>query len=153
MQISEFIDEDLIKTELESETKEEVLKELTTLLTRKYPELKEDEIVNLLIEREKLGSTGIGNGVAIPHGKLKDGNHIYIAFGVSKKGIDFDAIDGKPVHIFALLLAPESQPAKHLQALAKISRILKKEEIRQKLLNSGSSEEFLKVIEEEDKKL
>ncbi len=153
MQISEYIDEELIETQLHSSTKEDVLKELTRLLTRKFPELKEKEIVSLLIDREKLGSTGIGNGVAIPHGKLKNGEKIYVAFGVSKDGIDFDAIDGKPVHIFALLLAPESQPAKHLQALAKISRILKKNDVRDKLLNSNSAKEFLKVIEEEDKKL
>ena len=153
MQISEYIDEELIETELKSSSKEEVLKELTSLLTKKFPELNEEEIVSLLIEREKLGSTGIGNGVAIPHGKLKDGDRIYVAFGVSKKGVDFDAIDGKPVHLFALLLAPESQPAKHLQALAKISRILKKEKVRETLINANSPAEFLKVIEEEDKKL
>ncbi len=153
MQLSKYLDEDLIEPELKSTTKEEVLTELTNILTKKFPELNREEIITILKEREKLGSTGIGNEVAIPHGKLKKGEDVYLAFGRTTKGINFDSIDGKPVKIFLLLLAPESRPTIHLQALAKISRILKKQDVREKILNAKDAKEIFKIIEEEDSKL
>ena len=153
MRISEYIDEDLVEPDLKGDSKEGVIRELSSLVSKKFPELNGEEIYNLLLERESLGSTGIGNGVAIPHGKLKNGERIYLAFGRSRRGVDFDAMDGKPVHLFFLLLAPESKPAVHLQALAKISRILKKSEVREKLMNASSAEEIVNVLREEDSKL
>ena len=104
----------------------------------------------MLLEREKLGSTGIGDGIAIPHGKLKGLDRLVISFGRSRQGIDFDAIDGKPVHIFFLLMAPESSTGQHLKALAKISRMLKDPDFRSDLMAAKSAEEIYRKIAEKD---
>ena len=154
MKISEFLDEQLIKINLKSKTKEDVLEELSEVLSDRYNELDKNNLVRILKDREKLGSTGIGMGVAIPHGKLKiEEDKLYIAIGISKNGVEFDSIDGKPVNIFFVLLAPEQATKKHLQALAKISRILKKKDIRESMINANSPEEVLKIIKGEDKKI
>jgi len=154
MKISEYLDEELINADLKSHVKVEVLEELSTILSAKYKELKKEEVIKVLTEREKLGSTGIGMGVAIPHGKLKiKEDKLYIAIGVSKEGVEFDSMDGNPVNIFFVLLAPEQSTKKHLQALAKISRILKKKPLRDAIISSGTSSEILKIIKEEDEKI
>ena len=110
------------------------------------------ETVGVILEREKLGSTGIGDGVAIPHGKMKGLSRILCAFGRSKKGIDFDAVDGKPVHIFFLLLAPEDSAGLHIQMLSRISRILRDPSFRKRLIEEGDDKELFANIVEEDKK-
>ena len=154
MKISEYLSLDLINYDLKSKNKQEVINELATLLSSKYPELNHDTIITILNEREKLGSTGIGYGIAIPHGKLKiNSDKLYISLGISKKGIDFNAIDGKPVYIFFVLLAPEQATKKHLMALAKISRILKKSTLKEKIINATSKEDIYKMIKEEDEKI
>ncbi|HQC23908.1 MAG TPA: PTS sugar transporter subunit IIA, partial [Syntrophales bacterium] len=104
----------------------------------------------VLLEREKLGSTGIGDGIAIPHGKLKGLERLVISFGRSRQGVDFDAIDGKPVHIFFLLMAPESSTGQHLKALAKISRMLKDPGFRSDLMAAENAEEIYRKIAEKD---
>ena len=108
--------------------------------------------MGVILEREKLGSTGIGEGVAIPHGKMKGIDHILCAFGRSKKGIDFDAVDGKPVHIFFLLLAPEDSAGLHIQMLSRISRILRDPSFRKQLTEQGDDRDLYANIVEEDKK-
>ena len=100
--------------------------------------------------RESLGSTGIGDGVAIPHGKVSDLHELVVAFGRSKKGIAFDAIDGKPVHLFFLLLAPENSTGQHLKALAKISKMLKTPNFRKKLIEAKTKSDLYKAIVEQD---
>jgi PTS system nitrogen regulatory IIA component len=107
-------------------------------------------MIEVLLDREKLGSTGIGDGIAIPHGKLKGLDSLVIAFGRSHDGIDFDSIDGKPVHIFFLLMAPESSTGQHLKALAKISRMLKDPAFRSNLMSAKSTEELYRNISDKD---
>jgi PTS system nitrogen regulatory IIA component len=107
-------------------------------------------MVDVLLDREKLGSTGIGDGIAIPHGKLKGLESLVISFGRSRGGIDFESIDGKPVHIFFLLMAPESSTGQHLKALAKISRMLKDPEFRSDLMSAKNTEEIYRKIAEKD---
>jgi PTS system nitrogen regulatory IIA component len=107
-----------------------------------------EAMLNVLLEREKLGSTGIGDGIAIPHGKMSGLNDLMISFGRSKDGIDFNAMDGKPVHLFFLLMAPENSAGQHLKILAKLSRMLKDTNFRKKLMSAKSKDELYKIIEE-----
>lgn len=148
MNISELLKKDAIITDLTSETKDATLSELTEALIVAHPKVDHAKVVRVLIERETLGSTGIGDGIAIPHGKLSDLDEMLIAFGRSKNGIDFDSMDGKPAHIFFLLLAPEGSINSHLKALARISKILKDQEIRSRLLNAENAEDIIQSIRE-----
>jgi PTS system nitrogen regulatory IIA component len=109
-----------------------------------------DQLVKVLKEREQLGSTGIGGGIGIPHGKLKQMPLIAVAFGVSRKGIDFDSMDGRPTHLFFLLLTPESSAGIHLKILARISRLLKNEDLKKRLLKADTPQAVLDVIHEDD---
>jgi PTS system nitrogen regulatory IIA component len=109
-----------------------------------------DAVKVSLLEREKLGSTGIGQGIAIPHAKCAAIDHVVAALGVSKKGIDFDALDGEPVYLIFLLVAPPDSSGLHLKALARISRLLKDKFFRQALREAKSSDEIQKIIKEED---
>jgi PTS system nitrogen regulatory IIA component len=106
--------------------------------------------VEILLERERLGSTGIGDGIAIPHGKLKGIQRIICSFGRTKAGIDFQSIDERPTHLFFLLLAPEDSASEHLQALARLSRLLKDDHLRKRLLEADSKEDIYRIITEED---
>jgi PTS system nitrogen regulatory IIA component len=110
-------------------------------------------MVEVLLEREKLGSTGIGDGIAIPHGKLAGLDNLIISFGRSREGVGFDSLDGNPVYIFFLLMAPENSAGQHLKALAKISRMLKDRDFRKGLTEAESSEEMYNLIIEKDKTL
>ncbi len=103
------------------------------------------------LDRGKFGSTGIGDGVAIPHGKLKGMENILCAFGRSKEGLDFDAVDGKPVHIFFLLLAPEDSASLHLKMLSRISKVLRDPSFRKNLVELDDAALYAKVIEEDRK--
>ena len=107
----------------------------------------------VLHERERLGSTGIGDGVAIPHGKLKNLDQLLLAFGCSKTGINFDSMDGKPAHLFFLLLAPEESVGIHLKTLARISKLLKSPAVRESLLNASGSDALFQIIAAEENKL
>lgn len=150
MQITDMLDKNYIIEELKATSKRAVLAELSEILSRDQKGLAPGAMVEVLLEREKLGSTGIGDGIAIPHGKLKGLDRLMISFGRSRQGIEFDAIDGKPVHIFFLLMAPESSTGQHLKALAKISRMLKDPEFRSGLLEAKSAEEIYRKIAEKD---
>jgi PTS system nitrogen regulatory IIA component len=150
MHINDMFDKDYIIEELKATSKRAVLAELSEIFSRDQKGLAPGAMVDVLLEREKLGSTGIGDGIAIPHGKLKGLDRLVISFGRSRRGIDFDAIDGKPVHIFFLLMAPESSTGQHLKALAKISRMLKDPEFRNGLLEATSAEEIYRKIAEKD---
>lgn len=102
------------------------------------------------MDRERLGSTGIGGGIGIPHGKLKDLDSLVLGFGLSRKGVDFESMDGRPTYIFFLLVTPENSTGLHLKLLARISRILKNEPFRERLLNAANRDEILSIIQEED---
>jgi PTS system nitrogen regulatory IIA component len=102
------------------------------------------------MERERLGSTGIGGGIGIPHGKLKDLESLVLGFGLSRKGVDFESLDGQPTHIFFLLVTPENSMGLHLKVLARISRILKIDPFKDRLLNAVNGDEIMEIIKEED---
>jgi nitrogen PTS system EIIA component len=150
MQITDMFRKQYIIEDLKAKSKRAVLAELSEIFTRDHSGIQSEAMVDVLLDREKLGSTGIGDGIAIPHGKLKGLDSLVISFGRSREGIDFDAIDGKPVHIFFLLMAPESSTGQHLKALAKISRMLKDQEFRSDLLSARSAEEIYRKIAEKD---
>jgi nitrogen PTS system EIIA component len=150
MQITDMFKKEYIIEALEAKSKRAVLGELSEIFTRYQTGIQSEAMLEVLLDREKLGSTGIGDGIAIPHGKLKGLDNLVISFGRSREGIDFDAIDGKPVHIFFLLMAPESSTGQHLKALAKISRMLKDQEFRSSLMSAKSSEELYRKIAEKD---
>jgi len=152
MNMKDALRESCVIADLKGGTKEEVLTELVSAL--KNAGLVQDvgQAVGVILEREKLGSTGIGDGVAIPHGKMKGLNRILCVFGRSKEGIDFDAVDGKPVNIFFLLLAPEDSAGLHIQMLSRISRILRDPSFRKRLIEEGDDRDLFANIVEEDKK-
>ncbi len=151
MKIVDILHADCIIPELHSQNKEEVLEELTTALLKYKGNLNKEALVEVLLERERLGSSGIGDGIAIPHGKVPDLDELIVSFGRSTLGIEFDSMDGRPTHLFFLLIAPENSAGIHLRALAKISRLLKSSHFRQNLLEAGTEEELFQVIQEEDK--
>jgi PTS system nitrogen regulatory IIA component len=127
-----------------------VLREFAGLLKSADKIKDEEELVRVLLEREMLGSTGIGDGVAIPHGKLHIIPEMIVAFGRSHKGVDYDSMDSKPVYLFFLLVTPEGMPGEHLRALARISRILKNPGLRDSLRQASRREELLRLIYQED---
>jgi len=131
MKFGDYLEKDLVLPNLTSGTKSEVLNELIAPLGDKYPEMDTDQAVRVLLEREKLGTTGIGDGIAIPHGKLEDLEKVIVVVGRSVEGVEFEALDHKPCTIFFLVLAPEQAAGMHLRVLARISRMLKDETFRQ----------------------
>jgi PTS system nitrogen regulatory IIA component len=152
MKILEFIDEKRIIPELTSTKKVGVIKELIASISTYEKKIDKEELLKVLLEREELGSTGIGDGIAIPHGKFKKINKIIAAFGRSFNGVDFKSMDGKVAHLFFLLVAPENSAGIHLKALARISRFLKDSSFRKKLMEAKGVIEILEVIREEDEK-
>jgi PTS system nitrogen regulatory IIA component len=150
--IRDLLQDDVIIAELEATGKEEVLHEFSRLLKAKGRIEDEEELVRVLRERESLGSTGIGDGVAIPHAKLRSLPEMIVAFGRSSRGVNFLSLDAKPVHLFFLLLSPDDKPGEHLKALARISRLLKNPVLREDLKRVSGSEELRRLICEEDKK-
>jgi len=150
MKILDFLSKELIKVNLESSKKKDVIAELVELLYREKKIKDKDLIVNTLMERERLGSTGIGQGIAIPHGKSEQVKNIYAAFGISNSGIDFESLDGEPVYLVFLFIAPPDSAGMHLKALAKISHLLKDKYFRQALREAKNHEEVVNIIKEED---
>lgn len=153
MKISELINEHLIIAELAGKTKKQVLEELSLHLAAQRDGIDADALLRVLIEREKLGSTGIGNGIAIPHGKLEGLDSIALVFGRKSAGIDFDSIDGKPVNLIFLLVAPTHSAGVHLKALARLSRLLKDKSFRQQLLEGPDIANLYRIIVTEDEKI
>jgi nitrogen PTS system EIIA component len=152
MNISDALRETCVIADLKGETKEEALEELVSALKKVGLIQNVEEAVNVILEREKQGSTGIGDGVAIPHGKMKKLENLLCAFGRSAKGIAFGAVDGQPVHIFFLLLAPEESAGLHLTMLARISRIVRDASFRKRLMEQADAPRVYKDIVEEDRK-
>ncbi|MBP7765975.1 MAG: PTS sugar transporter subunit IIA [Deltaproteobacteria bacterium] len=150
MRLDQMFKSEFLSENLTANTKADVLAELINVLIASGLRIDRARAIDVLQQREKLGSTGIGDGVAIPHGKVSDLQDLVVAFGRSRTGIAFDAIDGKPVHLFFLLLAPENSTGQHLKALAKISKMLKTPNFRKKLLDAKSKTELYKAIVEQD---
>ncbi len=135
---------------LSARSKGEVLAELAQNVIDRHPALDRQDLLRILNEREKLGSTGIGDGIAIPHGKLRQVNELICAFGRSREGVDFSSLDGRPVHLFFLLIAPENAAAVHLKALARISRILRDPAVRNALMAAEDVRELFRIFQEQD---
>jgi len=150
MKVTDIFRKEHIVEGLKSKSKREVLAELSGVFLQGDVKYSHEDMVNTLLEREKLGSTGIGDGIAIPHGKLANLDELIVSFGRSKEGVEFDAMDGKPAHIFFLLMAPEDTTGKHLKALAKISKMLKDSIFRKKLLEAKSKDELYMIIADKD---
>ena len=152
MNIYEMLDKNAVTTELKSKDKAGALSELLDLLVSSgtIKGQDKDSILGKLKEREVLGSTGIGKGVAIPHAKSSKVKKMIAAFGISKQGMDFKSLDGELTHIFFLLLAPGETPGPHLKALAKISRMLDDKFVRDRLRSAKSDQDILKTIKEEE---
>jgi PTS system nitrogen regulatory IIA component len=150
MKITELLRKEYILEQLKAKSKQEVLAELAGVFLKGKIKFDSGAMLRVLLEREKLGSTGIGDGIAIPHGKLAGLDEILVAFGRSREGIAFEALDGKPVHLFFLLMAPENSAGQHLKALAKISRMLKDGVFRKKLLEARMHDDLVRVITEKD---
>lgn len=153
MRLAEILKESSIVADIRGKTKKDILTELVEQLKAAGLIRDVDTVVKIIMEREALGSTGIGDGVAIPHGKMKDAGNILCAFGISKNGVDFDSVDGEPVHIFFLVLAPEDSASQHLKILSRISRILRDQSFRKKLLKLSDAHAIHESIMEEDDKL
>ncbi len=149
MRILDSLKEESIISELNTTDKKGVLEKLTGPVA-KASGVNQEEMIRVLLERERLGSTGIGGGIAIPHGKLKSLDSLLVGFGRSLKGVDFEALDGKPTHLFFLLMAPENSTGAHLQMLARISRLLKDSTFKQRLMTAADRRELYMVIANED---
>jgi PTS system nitrogen regulatory IIA component len=150
MKILDILPKESIISDLRGRTKREVLEELTDALLKQKPQLNRARVVEVLLERERLGSTGIGDGIAIPHGKVKDLDQLALSFGRSTAGVDFESMDGKPAHFFFLLVAPENCAGIHLRALAKIARLLKNSSVRKRLGVVQTQEEIYNNKQEDE---
>jgi PTS system nitrogen regulatory IIA component len=152
MKILDILDKRMIISQLTSTNKTGVLRELVRVLAQVEKEVDEERMLEILLERESLGSTGIGEGVAIPHGKSEDVKKLLASFGRSLPGVDFQSMDGKPAHLFFLLVAPENSAGIHLKALARISRLMKDQNFRKRLMEANSAEEIYSLFSEGDEK-
>ncbi len=146
MKISELLNSRAIISELSATDKKGALAELTDTLVKLVPELERGRVLDVLIEREKLGSTGIGDGVAIPHGKIPDLSSLQLVFARSSKGVDFESMDGQLAQLFFLLIAPEGAVGVHLKTLARISKLLKDMNVRKQLLAAEDADAIYQII-------
>ena len=136
---------------LQSETKEAIIEELVDLLEVGEVITDRDKVLQAVLEREKIMSTGIGDGIAIPHGKSDSCVRLAAALGTHKRGVDFEALDGEPAYVFFLLVSPANVSGPHIKALARISRLLKNDDFKKKLIEASSPEEVIQAIEAEEK--
>jgi fructose-specific phosphotransferase system IIA component len=154
MKIVEFLSKKAIATDIKATKKEDIIKELADLLINagEIEKRYRNKLIDALMARESLGSTGIGQGVAIPHAKSDCVEKLVAAFALSKKGVDFDSLDAEPVYIFFLLVAPQDSAGPHLKALARISRLLKDKYFRDSLRACVEDKSIIKIISQEDEK-
>jgi len=146
MKLDQIFKVEFINANLQARSKDEALGELVNTIIKGGIKLDYSHIIDVLKQRENLGSTGIGDGIAIPHGKISELDDIVVAFGRSIDGIPYDSMDGKPVYLFFLLLAPENSAGQHLKILARISKMLKDINFRKKLLKAKSQSDLYKII-------
>jgi PTS system nitrogen regulatory IIA component len=152
MKIVDFLSEKAVVAEMKATNKEAAIRELVDVLAKAEGIRNKEELVKVLLNREALGSTGIGQGVGIPHGKTNSVKKLVAAFGICHQGVNFDALDGEPVYLFFLLVAPEDSAGPHLKGLARISRLLKDKFFRESLKQLTDEKIILKLIREEDAK-
>lgn len=149
MRLSDLLAQDRIDTALSARDKSSALEALASLLARGAPGVASSTIARVLRDREQLASTGVGDEVAIPHGKVAGLRQIVAAMALSPVGVDFDSIDRKPVRIFVAILAPERSASDHLRALARCSKLLRDARVRERLVSARSPEEVLAIVRDE----
>ena len=152
MKIIDYLDEEWVMPDLKGTDKPSILKELSGVLVKPCQASSVEELVQVLLERERLESTGIGEGIALPHGRLKRLKRFYISFGRSLKGVDFDSIDRKPCQLFFLVMAPENSAVDNLKLLSRIVTLLKEPSFKKRLMEAPSPKELFQIISEEDEK-
>lgn len=152
MKITDFLSAETVIPALASRDKNTVLKEMAYWLASQHRPLDGQRVLNVLLEREKISTTAIGEGVAIPHGKLPGVERVLGVFARSPEGVDFASLDGEPTYLFFMLIAPEDAAADHLKALARISRLLKDATFRKRLMHGQTSKEIFDIIAQEDQK-
>jgi fructose-specific phosphotransferase system IIA component len=147
MKLSKFCEEDLMTFDLQGQTKEEVIAELVELAAQSTLVRDQDELKSAVLEREKLVTTGVGYGVAFPHAKTRALKGIVIVFGRSEVGVDFEAMDKKPVHLFFLIAAPEDAIGAHLNVMARLSYVMKSEKNRERLMRAKTAGEVMLILD------
>ena len=151
MLLSELLDPSRVRVPLAGESKDGVLEELVGVLRAAGVVADADDVLRAVLQREALLSTGIGSGVAIPHGKSDSVPALAMAAGVSPRPVDFDALDGQPVSLFFLLVGPEAEAGAHVKALSRISRLVRRDDFRDRLVRAGSAEAFLEILREAER--
>ena len=152
MRLADVLKEDCIIPDLKARGKEQLLEEMVSWIVSKVNGVDAEKVLGAILEREKLGSTGIGHGVAIPHGRIKGLAEIKVFFGRSRPGVDFDSMDKQPVYLFFLIVAPENSTAAHLKILAGLSHLLKNQEFRHKLMTAATVGDVYRLMVEADRK-
>lgn len=152
MKITEFLVTEAIIPSLRSTDKESVVKEMVEALVKAGSVKNAAHAVEVLLEREKLGSTGIGQNIAVPHAKSEEVKNLALGVGISEKGVDFEALDGDPVNIIFMVIAPIDATGLHLKVLARIARLLKDKVFRNSLRSCKTAEKILETIKEEDER-
>ncbi len=150
MKISDLLDTTNVIPDLSADSKEEAINNLVDTLGSRLQENTISEVRKAVMERESIMSTGVGKGLAIPHGKCRHLSETYAAFGKLRKPVDYDSIDGEPVVILFLLVGPESQNSVHIKMLSRISRLLNSSSFREKLLKSNESEKIIELFRSEE---
>ena len=150
IELAEYFHQDLFSNSLSAKTKDEAIKEMLDMFVQNGYIRNADPVLQMLRQRESLGSTGLGNGIAIPHGKCNAVKELVMAIGIAKDPIDFQSVDGHPVKIILLLVSPADQTGPHIQALARISRVMLDDRFKSKLENSGSVEQAHKLLTEKE---
>jgi len=152
MKILDYLNEEWVIPDLQGTDKPSILRELSSVLVDPCQVTSDEELLQVLLDREKLGSTGIGGGIAIPHGRLRKLKTFFISFGRSVNGVDFDSIDRKPSQIFFLVMAPENSAVDNLKLLGRIVTLLKEPSFKKRLMGAHSQKELFQIISEEDEK-
>ena len=150
MKLTDILVREACVVDMKARTKKEALRELSDVLAREVKGLDPAGLLDMLLEREKLGTTAMGDGIAIPHARIESLDRLLASFGRSRQGVDFDSVDGKLTHLFFLLVAPGKEGSAHLLTLARLSRFLASPEFRSKLLEIESSDDLFRVFEEEE---
>jgi fructose-specific phosphotransferase system IIA component len=146
MKLTDYVTPEHVKIDLEGGNKEDIIEELVSLLVQTSDVSDADVIYEAVMSREREGSTGLEKGVAIPHAKSDAVKRLSIVIGVSRDGVDFEAQDGKPSHLFFLMVAPSSESGPHVQAIAKIVKMIKLDRFRKKLIESKKPEDVVEAI-------
>ena len=150
MRLTDVLKTDFVKIPLSGSTRDKCIEELISVLDENKIIRNKNSIFDAVLEREKIMTTGVGNGIAIPHCKHQDSPEFAVCLGIHKKGVDFQAIDKKKVRIIFLLIGPENNPGLHIKLLSRISRLLSNEELRNQLIKSGDNNAAFELIQDEE---